>query len=137
GQGAQAREILAGIADRDRCYWAAHALGTCSRRRLRGKFCAWRQHTTSHCHGFAPWRGSIASVMAQRMETKPTPLLVASLLSSGGNQTLFHLTLATALIIAVMIFVTAFLLGLWCGSTWRRRRRWSRAAGELKRRARA
>jgi hypothetical protein len=45
--------------------------------------------------------------------------------------------LATALIIAVMIFVTVFLLGRWCRSTWRRRRRWSKAAVELKRRARA
>ena len=75
--------------------------------------------------------------MAQWMETKPNPLLVATLLSSGGDQTLLHLTLATALIIAVMIFVTAFLLGLWCGSTWHRQRRWSQAAVELKRRARA
>jgi hypothetical protein len=41
--------------------------------------------------------------------------------------------LATVLIIAVMIFVTAFPLGLWC----RRRRRWSQAGLELKRRARA
>jgi len=74
--------------------------------------------------------------MAQRMETKPNPFLIASLMSSSGNQTLLHLTLATALIIAVMIFVTAFLLGLWCGSVWRRRR-WSQAAVELRRRARA
>jgi hypothetical protein len=54
-------------------------------------------------------------------------------MSSGGNQTL----LVTTLIIAVMIFVAALLLGLWCGSIWRRQGRRSQAAVELKRRARA
>jgi hypothetical protein len=71
------------------------------------------------------------------METQPNPFLVARLMSSGGNQMLLHLTPATALIIAVMIFVSAFLLGLWCGSIWRRRGSRSQASLELKRRARA
>jgi len=71
------------------------------------------------------------------METKTNPFLVASLVHGGGGQTLLHLPLATALIIAVMIFVATLLLGLWCGSIWRRRGRRSQAAVELKRRARA
>ena len=31
------------------------------------------------------------------------------------------LTLATAISVGVVVFVTAFLLGLWCGWMWRRR----------------
>jgi hypothetical protein len=38
------------------------------------------------------------------------------------QQTFLTLTLGTAAISALMIFVTAFLLGLWCGWTWRRQR---------------
>ena len=59
-------------------------------------------------------------------------LLVASLLS---RQMPASLTFADAIVIAVVIFVAAFLLGLWCGRGWQRRRTWSRAADDLKRRA--
>jgi hypothetical protein len=86
---------------------------------------------------FASWCGSIASVMGYRMETKPNPFLVVSLMNGGGDQTRLHLTLATAVVVALVIFVTAFLFGLWCGWIWRRRRRQSQAAVELKHRARA
>ena len=72
------------------------------------------------------------------MEPKPNPFLVASLMNHGGDQTLLHLTLATAVVLALMIFVASFLLGLWCGwMIWRRQHRWSQAAVELKRKARA
>jgi len=53
-------------------------------------------------------------------------LLVARLLAS--------LTLADAIVVTVVIFV-AFLLGLWCGTVWQRRRAWSHTADALKRRA--
>jgi hypothetical protein len=56
-------------------------------------------------------------------------LLVASLLSRQ------MLTFADAIVIAVVIFVAAFLLGLWCGRGWQRRRAWSHAADDPKRRA--
>ncbi len=36
-------------------------------------------------------------------------------------QTHIMLTLATAVTVAAVIFVTAFLLDLWCGWIWRRR----------------
>ena len=75
--------------------------------------------------------------MASGWRRNPTSFLVASLMSSGGDQTLLHLTLATAVIITMMIVITAFLLGLWGGWIWRRRRRRSQAAVELKHRARA
>ncbi len=58
------------------------------------------------------------------MEPKPNPFLVASLMNGGGAQTLLQLTLATAVVIALLIFVAAFLLGLWCGwIIWRRQHR--------------
>jgi hypothetical protein len=66
---------------------------------------------------------------------EPNPLLIASLMN--GDQTLLHLTLATAVVVALVIFATAFLFGIWCGWIWRQRRRRSRAAVELKHRARA
>jgi hypothetical protein len=48
------------------------------------------------------------------MEPKLNPFLVAGLMN-GGNQTFLHLTLATVAIIALVIFVAAFVLGLCCG----------------------
>ncbi len=71
------------------------------------------------------------------MEPKPTPFLVASIMNQGGDQTLLHLTLATAVVLVLVIFVTGFLLGLWCG--WMRRRQQTRleARADLKRKARA
>ena len=54
-------------------------------------------------------------------------LLVASLLAP--------LTLADAIVIIVVIFVAVFLLGLWCGAVWQRRRTWLHTASALKRRA--
>jgi hypothetical protein len=54
------------------------------------------------------------------MELKPNPFLVGSLTVDG--QTQLWLTLPTAIVLALVIFVTAFLLGLWCGWMWRRRR---------------
>jgi hypothetical protein len=70
------------------------------------------------------------------MESKPNPFLVASLMN-GGDQTLLHFTLATAVAAALAIFVAAFLLGLWCGWMWRRQQTRLEAAADLKRRARA
>ena len=70
------------------------------------------------------------------MESKPNPVLVASLMNGGGDQTLLHLTLATAVVVALVIFVTALLLGL-CRGCIRRRQTRLQAAAELKRRARA
>jgi hypothetical protein len=69
------------------------------------------------------------------MESKPNPFLVASLMN-GGDQTLLHLTLATAAA-ALAIFVAAFLLGLCCGCMRRRQQTRLQAAADLKRRARA
>ncbi len=72
------------------------------------------------------------------MELKPNPLFVASLMNGDEAQTLVHFTLATAVVIALLIFVAAFLLGLWCGwIIWRQRHRRLQASVELKRRARA
>ena len=92
----------------------------------------------------ASWCGSIASVMpgadepaGVAMEPKPNPFLVASLMNGGGDQTLLHLTLATAVVLALVIFVTAFLFGLWCGWMWRRQQTRLEARADLKRRARA
>ena len=70
------------------------------------------------------------------MESKPNPFLVASLMN-GGDQTLLHLTLATAVAAALAIFVAAFLLGLCCGCMRRRQQTRLQAAADLKRRARA
>jgi hypothetical protein len=56
------------------------------------------------------------------MEPRSNPFLMASLMGAGG-QTLLSLTLATAVVAALVIFVTAFLIGFWCGWVWRRRRR--------------
>ena len=58
--------------------------------------------------------------------------LVASLMI-GSRRMLASLTLADAVVVALAI-ATAFLLGLWCGRVWRRRT-WSHAADDLKRRA--
>ena len=71
------------------------------------------------------------------MEPKPNPFLVASLMNHGADQRLLHLTLATAMVLVLVIFMAAFLLGLWCGRMIWRRHRWSQAAVELKRKARA
>jgi hypothetical protein len=38
------------------------------------------------------------------------------------EQTYLTLTLGTAVVGALVIFVSAFLLGLWCGWMWRRQR---------------
>jgi hypothetical protein len=38
------------------------------------------------------------------------------------EQTYLTLTLATAVISALVIFVSAFLFGLWCGWMWRQQR---------------
>jgi hypothetical protein len=71
------------------------------------------------------------------MEPKPNPFLIASLIKHGGDQTLLHLTLASTVMLVLMIFVTGFLLGLWCG--WMRRRQQTRveAGAALKSKARA
>ena len=57
------------------------------------------------------------------MEQKANPFAVLSLMSGTGGQTHLHLTLPTVVAGALVIFVTAFLLGLWCGWMWRRYRR--------------
>jgi hypothetical protein len=92
----------------------------------------------------ASWCGSIASVMpgadepaGVAMEPKPNPFLVASLMNGGGDQTHIQFTLATAVVLALVIFVTAFLFGLWCGWMWRRQQTRLEARADLKRRARA
>jgi hypothetical protein len=59
--------------------------------------------------------------------------LVASLMI-GSRRMLASFTLADAVVVALAI-ATAFLLGLWCGRVWQRRRTWSVAADDLKRRA--
>jgi hypothetical protein len=71
------------------------------------------------------------------MEPKPNPFLVASLMNGGGDQTHIQFTLATAVVLALVIFVTAFLFGLWCGWMWRRQQTRLEARADLKRRARA
>ena len=92
----------------------------------------------------ASWCGSIASVMpgadepaGVAMEPKPNPFLVASLMNSGGDQTHIQFTLATAVVLALVIFVIAFLFGLWCGWMWRRQHTRLEANADLKHRARA
>ena len=70
------------------------------------------------------------------MEPKPN-FLVASLMNGGGDQTYIQFTLATAVVLALVIFVTAFLFGLWCGWMWRRQQTRLEARADLKRRARA
>jgi hypothetical protein len=52
---------------------------------------------------------------------------------TGSGRMLASFTLADAVVVALAI-ATAFLLGLWCGRVWRRRT-WSHAADDLKRRA--
>ncbi len=71
------------------------------------------------------------------MEPKPNPFLVASLMNQGGDQALLHLTFATAVVLVLVIFVTGFLLGLWCGRVRRRQQIWVEARAALKRKARA
>jgi hypothetical protein len=46
------------------------------------------------------------------MEPKPNPFLIASLMKHGGDQTLRHFTLATVVMLVLVIFVAGFLLGL-------------------------
>jgi hypothetical protein len=46
-----------------------------------------------------------------------------SIATPAEQQTHLVLTMATAVTGALVIFVTAFLFGLWCGWMWRRRRR--------------
>lgn len=52
----------------------------------------------------------------------PSLFAVGSLIRGIDAQTYFEFTLATAVVGTLVIFVTAFLLGLWCGWMWRRRR---------------
>ncbi len=49
------------------------------------------------------------------------PFVIASLLRGVGEQTQVSLTLATAVAILLVTFVSAFLLGLCCGWMWRKR----------------
>jgi hypothetical protein len=58
-------------------------------------------------------------------------------MNGGGDQTHIQFTLATAVVLALVIFVTAFLVGLWCGRMWRRQQTRLEARADLKRRARA
>ena len=51
----------------------------------------------------------------------PAPFVIASLIRGFGDHTLFQFTLATVVVGALVIFVTAFVLGLWCGWMWQRR----------------
>jgi hypothetical protein len=69
------------------------------------------------------------------MEPKPN-FLIASLMNGGGDQTYIQFTLATAVVLALVIFVTAFLFGLWCGWMWRLQQTRLEARADLKRRAR-
>ena len=73
------------------------------------------------------------------MEPKPNPFPIASLLLSGGGDHAFlQVTPATAVVVVLVVFITAFLLGLCCGRGWgQRRQRRLEAAANLKRRARA
>jgi hypothetical protein len=71
------------------------------------------------------------------MEPKPNPFLVASLMKHGGDQTPLHLTLATVVMLVLVILVAGFLLGLWCGRMRRRQQTRVAAGAALKRRARA
>jgi hypothetical protein len=70
------------------------------------------------------------------MEPKPNPILVASLINGGGHQTHIQFMLTTAVVLALVIFVTAFLFGLWCGWMWRQQQTRLEARADLKRRAR-
>lgn len=56
------------------------------------------------------------------MEPKPNLFAIADGLTNGaGNQTQVSFALAAAIAVALVIFVTAFLLGVMCGWAWRRR----------------
>jgi hypothetical protein len=55
------------------------------------------------------------------MEQKP--FVLGAALHEIGGQTHLDVTLATAVALALIIFVGAFLLGLWCGWMWQQRRR--------------
>ena len=61
------------------------------------------------------------------MEPKPN-LLIAKFDERRWQDTYIQFTLATAVILALVIFVTTFLFGLWCGWTWRLQRHSSRAS---------
>jgi hypothetical protein len=52
------------------------------------------------------------------MAQQPPILPVAAPL----EQTFVSLTLGTAVVVGLVIFVTAFLLGLWCGWRWQQGR---------------
>ena len=54
------------------------------------------------------------------MEPKPNLFAMAADLTNGAG-TQVSLSLATAVVVALVIFATAFVLGLMCGWTWRRR----------------
>ncbi len=56
------------------------------------------------------------------MEQQANPFAIASMMSGTGDQAHLHITFATVVVSALVIFVTAFLLGLWCGWMWQRRR---------------
>jgi hypothetical protein len=70
-----------------------------------------------------------AAVAALFLAPPGVPAIAQNLLPSQSPaapaepQTRIVLTLATAVIAAVVISVSFFLLGLLCGSAWRRRRR--------------
>ncbi len=54
------------------------------------------------------------------MDQQGPPFTIASLLRGINGQTHVSLTLATVVVGALLIFVAAFLLGLYCGWTWQR-----------------
>jgi hypothetical protein len=56
------------------------------------------------------------------MEPKLNLFAMAGLTNGIGDHAQVSLTLATAIVIALVIFMTAFVLGLMCGWAWWRRR---------------
>jgi hypothetical protein len=65
--------------------------------------------------------------MAWRVKwQQPPPFVVLSQLHGVDAQTHLLLTPSTGAAIALMIFVTAFLIGFWCGWMWQQHGRWRR-----------
>jgi hypothetical protein len=54
---------------------------------------------------------------------QPRPNLFNLVVRGTDGQTHLMLTLATVVVGVLVIFVTAFLVGFWCGWMWRRWRR--------------